>query len=98
MRFEAFEFLVMLFYLMDAPPTFCSLINKVLEPFLDLFTVAYLNNIGVYNQSLDEQIKHLFQMVVTLWYNSVSKKMENCAFNQAKIPFLDHIIRHEEFK
>lgn len=38
-RYRSFEFLVMLFVLTNVLTTFCILINKFLQPFLDNFVV-----------------------------------------------------------
>jgi len=47
------------FGLTNAPITFCTLKNKVLEPFLDHFVVVYLDDIVVYSEIMDEHVEHL---------------------------------------
>ena len=58
-RYEAFEFLVMPFGLINAPATFCTLMNQVFHDYLDKFVVFYLDDIMVYSSSLEEHEKHL---------------------------------------
>ena len=50
-RYGSYEFQIMPFGLTNAPVTFCTLMNKVLEPFLDHFVVVYLDDIVVYGQT-----------------------------------------------
>jgi hypothetical protein len=47
------------FGLCNAPATFFTLMNDVLRPFLDKFVVVYLDDIVVYNESMEEHKKHL---------------------------------------
>ncbi|XP_017621399.1 uncharacterized protein LOC108465564 [Gossypium arboreum] len=49
----------MAFKLMNAPATFCTLMNKALKPFLDHFAVVYLDDIVVYSKKLEEHVGHL---------------------------------------
>lgn len=42
------------FGLTNALAMFCTLMNKVLQHFLDQFIVVYLDNIVVYSQTLEE--------------------------------------------
>lgn len=91
-RYGSFEFLVMPFGLTNAPATFCTLMNKVLHPFLDRFVVVYLDDIVIYSNTLEEHIRHLRKVLQVLRENELYIKKEKCAFAQREIPFLGHII------
>ena len=58
-RYGAFEFLVMPFGLMNAPTTFCTLMIQVFHKYLDKFVVMYLDDIMVYNATMEEHKEHL---------------------------------------
>ena len=80
------------FGLTNAPTTFCTLMNKVLVPFLDRFVVVYLDDIVIYSKSLEEHVGHLREVFQTLRDNQLYVKKEKCSFAQEEVPFLVHII------
>jgi hypothetical protein len=49
----------MLFGLTNALATFQGLINNVLRAYLDIFVVAYLDDILIYSENETEHIKHV---------------------------------------
>ncbi|KAE8716635.1 Protein NRT1/ PTR FAMILY 3.1 [Hibiscus syriacus] len=91
-RYGSYEFLVMPFGLTNAPATFCTLMNKVLQPFLDHFVVVYLDDIVVYSKTLEEHIEHLRRVFQVLRENKLYVKEEKCSFAQKEVPFLGHIV------
>ncbi|GMI70618.1 hypothetical protein HRI_000731100 [Hibiscus trionum] len=91
-RYGSFEFLVMSFGLTNAPTTFCTLMNKVLQPFLDQFVVVYLDDIVIYSKSLVEHVEHLRQVFEVLRQNKLYVKEEKCSFAQKEVHFLGHIV------
>ena len=52
-QYGLFETLVMPFGLTNAPADFQIFINDTLRPYLDVFCIAYLDNILVYSYTLD---------------------------------------------
>lgn len=51
-RYGSFDFTVMPFGLTDAPATFCTLMNSIFQPYLNVFVVVYLDDILIYNHSM----------------------------------------------
>jgi len=90
-RYGSYEFLVMPFGLTNALVTFCTLMNKVLESFLDHSVVVYLDDIVVYSQTMDKHVEHLRQVLQTFRSNELYMK-EKCSFTQEEVMFLGHII------
>ena len=91
-RYGAFEFLVMPFGLTNAPATFCMLMNQVFHEYLDQFVVVYLDDIVIYNTTLEEHKVHLKLVFDKLRQNQLYVKKEKCVFAQTCINFLGHVI------
>ena len=63
-RYGLYESLIMPFGLTNAPADFQRFINDVLHPFLDAFCMAYLDNILIYSETLEEyqaQVKKVLE-------------------------------------
>ena len=91
-RYGSYEFLVMPFGLTNAPTTFCRLMNDVLYEFLDKFVVIYLDDIVIYNESLDDHVVHLRLVFQRLKEHELYIKREKCEFYRTEITFHGYII------
>ena len=80
------------FGLINAPATFCMLMNHFFHEYLDQFVVVYLDNIVVYNTTLEEHEVCLKLVFDKLRQNQLYVKKEKCAFAQTCINFLGHVI------
>jgi hypothetical protein len=58
-RYGLYETLVILFGLSNVPVTFQACINKVLHLYLDVFCIAYINDILVYSNNLTSYRQHV---------------------------------------
>ena len=65
-RYGHYEFLVMPFWLTNAPTAFMDLMNRVFRPYLDQFVVVFLGDIIVYSRDEQEHEKHLKIVLQTL--------------------------------
>ena len=90
-RYSSFGFLVMPFGLCNAPATFFTFMNDVLQPYLDSFIVVYLHDIVVYSDNMEDHKKHLAMVFEALRENQLFLKKSKCVFAQTEIPFLGHI-------
>jgi hypothetical protein len=58
-RYDLYEYLVMLFGLMNAPIHFMYLMNSMFLLELDKFVMVFINDILVYSKSMEEHEEHL---------------------------------------
>jgi hypothetical protein len=76
-----YEWLVMPFGLCNAPTTLTRLMNDVLCPYLDSFVIVYLDNILVYNSTLEEHISQFMQVLETLKKHQLLANLKKCEFS-----------------
>lgn len=86
------------FGLTNAPMTFSTLMNDVFRLLLDKCVVVYLDDILVYNRSLDEHKEHLREVFTFLKENDLYMKKEKCVFAQEEVLFLGHIVGHGQIR
>jgi hypothetical protein len=87
-----FELLVMPFGLTNAPASFQHFINDVLWPYLDVFITAYLDNILIYSDNLDEHRIHVQKVLQALCDADLHLKPEKCEFHRQEVTYLGFII------
>ncbi len=75
-RFGSYEFFVMPFGLTNAPATFCTFMNDIFWELLDDFVVVYIDNILVYNNSMEEHVEHPWKVFQRLKENKLYAKFE----------------------
>jgi hypothetical protein len=83
-----FESLVMPFGLTNAPADFQRFIHDVLAPFLDRFTMAFLDDILIYSDSLEEHRDHVRQVLERLSAAGLHLKPEKCEFYRREVKYL----------
>lgn len=81
------KFLEMPFSLTNTLVTSCTLVNNVLQPFLDKFVVVYLDDIIIYSCMLEEHVHHLTLVLKVLQANELYVKKENYAFSQLEYSY-----------
>lgn len=67
-----FEYLVMSFGFTNAPALFQALVNDFLCDVLNRFIFAYLNNILIFSQNMEEHIHHVRQVLQWLLESKMS--------------------------
>jgi hypothetical protein len=87
-----FEWLVMSFWLCNAPENFMRVMNDVFRPFLDEFVIVYLDDILVFNRTWDEHVRHVKQVFDTLQREKLYVKISKCEFGKTALVYLGHIM------
>jgi len=91
-RYGHFEYKVMPFGLTNAPASFQSLVNSVLQPYLDRFAVVYLDDILIYSRTLEDHIRHVKLVLRKLRAHHLFIKLEKCQFHVSEVDFLGLIV------
>ena len=85
----------MSFSLTDAQTAVMDLMNKVFRNFLDLFVIAFIDNILVYSKNEDDLMGHLTVVLQTFKEHQLYDKYSKCEFWLRSVTFLGHIISSE---
>lgn len=91
-RYGLYESLVMPFGLSNAPSTFQAFINKILNPYLDVFCTAYIDDILIYSNTLKEHKKHVQIVHELLHANDLHLDVKKCEFAVREVTYLGLII------
>jgi hypothetical protein len=86
-----FEFNVMPFGLCNAPQIFSELMSRVLAG-LELFAVAYLDDILIFSESIEDHEKHIQTVFNCLREHGLKLKAKKCSFVQEETKYLGFII------
>jgi hypothetical protein len=91
-QYGLFECLVMPFGLTNAPASFQYFINNVLQPYLDVFVTAYLDDIPIYSDNLYDDQNYVLKVLEALSEASLHLKPEKYEFHQQEVKYLGFII------
>jgi hypothetical protein len=87
--------MVMSFGLTNASATCQEMINDALRQYLDIFVIAYLNDIMIYSITLKEHVQHVSQVLKCLKRRNLRLKPEKCEFHREEVDFLEFVVgRH----
>jgi hypothetical protein len=90
-----YEYLVMLFGLINAPAYFIYLMNSVFMSKLEKFVMVFIDDILVYSKNEEEHEQHLHTILQWLRNHQLYVKFSKCAFWLKEVPFLGHVILAE---
>ena len=74
--------------------TFQRLLNKVLESYLGVWCLVYLEDKLIFSNDEESHIKHVEIVVQRLRENNLKIKPSKCKFARSKLEYLSHIIEY----
>ena len=90
--FGHFQFIVMEFGLTNAPATFQTLLNTILQPYLRNFVVVVLDDILIFSKSWKDHLDHFRIVLNTQRSHELYCKPSKCEFGISDVLFLGHRI------
>ncbi|KAI0997911.1 hypothetical protein K3495_g10281 [Podosphaera aphanis] len=97
-RWGSYQYKVMPFGLSNAPSTFQRYINTALHNYLDKFCSAYLDDILIWSNSIDQHTEHVQQVLTKMRENHFYADLSKCEFHVTEVKFLGMIITTEGIK
>ena len=80
------------FGLTNTPASFQQYINEALREHLDIFIIAYLDDILIFSDNYKGHIQHIRAVLKKLEEASLQLKMKKCKFYVQETEFLGHWI------
>ena len=92
-RYRIYKYQIISFGLTNAPAICQTLINDTLTECLDIYAVAYLNNIFIYLENLENHQGHVEDVLKRFLVRQLRYKSEKYEFHKKEMDFLRFIIR-----
>jgi hypothetical protein len=97
-RYGQYEYLVVPFGLTSAPSTFMALMNYILNPYLDKYAIAYLDDVLIYSKTIVEHELHVRTILDEFRKHQLYAKESKCEFFKTEVKFLGFIVGAEGVK
>ena len=74
-----YEFVLVHFGFINVPTTFMYLMNNLLHPYLDSFSMLFIDDILIYSKNEEENVEHLGVVLRFLIENQSYAKLRKCS-------------------
>jgi hypothetical protein len=91
-KYGLYEYLVMPFSLTNAPASFQRWMNEILSDYLDVFCIAYLDDIRIYSDNFEQHCQHVKMILKRVEEVGLTLKASKCKFHTNKTEYLGYII------
>jgi hypothetical protein len=91
-RYGHYEYIMIFFNLINTSAIFQTYINETLKDYLDIFCMAYFDNICIYNRFIEKYKKYVRLILERLRQYKFYVKFSKCEFSKIKIQFLKYIV------
>jgi hypothetical protein len=97
-RYRLYEYTVIPFKLTNTPTSCQRMINEQLHEYLDIFVIAYLDDILIYSETLEEHVQHVKKVLDKLRTAGLLLKPEKYNFHKDEITFLGYIVEKDNIR
>jgi len=80
------------FGLANTPASFQRWMNEILSEYLDIFYVAYLNDILIFSQNLEDHRRYVRTILRRVEETGLTLKASKCEFHTTEIEYLGYVI------
>lgn len=91
-----YEFNVLPFGLKNAPASFQKMIQHVLAGYVGQFCMAYLDDIVIFSEDLNQHLEHLRQVFERFRVHGLHCGLRKCQFAKNHVEYLGHVITDQE--
>jgi small nuclear ribonucleoprotein (snRNP)-like protein len=84
------EWVAMPFGLCNAPATFQRMMNDILRDFLHKFVSVYLDDVRIYNHTLEEHLEHLRLVLQRFKEEGLKLHLKKCFFGLQEMEYLGY--------